>query len=211
MYDQINSALLNFGLAETLASILAYLSGFLIAVACTFIAYLLSRWLINRYAKRAVQRTRFHWDDYLEKHNVFKIAVLIIPTFVFYWLIPVAFSGRLPAFLVRGVIAVIQLALVAEFTLTFNQIINAVRESIEQHSFSNELPLASFAQILKIGVYGSGFIIIVSILLSEQPVVVLGSFGAFAAVLSFVYQDALRGLVAGIQLTWNNLLAKGDW
>ena len=47
--------------------------------------------------------------------------------------------------------------------------------------------------------------------IGQPPAVVLASFGAFAAVLSFIYQDALRGLVAGIQLTWNDLLARGDW
>ena len=40
---------------------------------------------------------------------------------------------------------------------------------------------------------------------------VLTGFGASAAVLMLVFQDTIKGFVAGVQLTLNNMLKKGDW
>lgn len=211
MYDEINSALVGFGITEWLASIIAYASSFLTTAVIVIVTYFIIRWLITRYAATIVGRTNIKWDDYLEKHRVFDSMAWIIPAFVFYWLLPFTFEGRLPAFLVRGVIGATQITLVGLFVLTLNRLISAVRERIENSSIANQMPVASFTQLFRIVLYIFGFIIVLSVLLSEQPLIVMSSFGAFAAVLSFVYQDALRGLVAGIQLTWNNMLAIGDW
>ncbi len=51
----------------------------------------------------------------------------------------------------------------------------------------------------------------VSILIGKSPVILLSGLGALSAVLMLVFKDPILGLVAGIQLSVNNMLAVGDW
>ena len=56
-----------------------------------------------------------------------------------------------------------------------------------------------------------GFILIISNLIGESPLILLSGIGALSAVLMLVFKDSLLGLVAGIQLTANDMVRVGDW
>ena len=57
----------------------------------------------------------------------------------------------------------------------------------------------------------TGVIFILSILLDKSPVYFFSGLGALTAVLLLVFKDVILGLVAGVQLTANNMVRKGDW
>jgi miniconductance mechanosensitive channel len=56
-----------------------------------------------------------------------------------------------------------------------------------------------------------GIILVVAILLDKSPVMLLTGLGASAAVLMLIFQNSILGLVAGVQLSANNMLKVGDW
>jgi miniconductance mechanosensitive channel len=49
------------------------------------------------------------------------------------------------------------------------------------------------------------------VLVGKSPVVILTGLGVVAAALTFVFQDTILGLVAGVQLSANDMLKPGDW
>ena len=51
----------------------------------------------------------------------------------------------------------------------------------------------------------------VSTLIGKSPLILLSGLGALSAVLLLVFKDSILGLVAGIQLSANQMLAVGDW
>ncbi len=59
--------------------------------------------------------------------------------------------------------------------------------------------------------YSIGSILILSIILDKDPSYFLTGLGAIAAVLLLVFKDTLLGLVAGIQLSANEMVKLGDW
>ena len=65
--------------------------------------------------------------------------------------------------------------------------------------------------MLKIIVLFLGVIVIISILIDRSPLTLLAGLGATSAVLMLVFKDSITGLVAGIRLTSNNMVRKGDW
>jgi miniconductance mechanosensitive channel len=65
--------------------------------------------------------------------------------------------------------------------------------------------------MLKLLVACVAIIVIVSELIGKSPVVVLTGLGAGTAILMLVFQDTIKGLVAGVQLTANDMLRPGDW
>ena len=66
-------------------------------------------------------------------------------------------------------------------------------------------------QMFKLIVICIGVIIIVSRIIDKDPVNILTGLGAMAAVLMLVFQDTIKGLVAGVQLSVNDMLRPGDW
>ncbi|MNJ40449.1 Miniconductance mechanosensitive channel YbdG [compost metagenome] len=56
-----------------------------------------------------------------------------------------------------------------------------------------------------------GGILVISNLIGQSPVILLSGIGALSAVTMLVFKDSILGLVAGIQLTSNDMLRVGDW
>jgi miniconductance mechanosensitive channel len=71
--------------------------------------------------------------------------------------------------------------------------------------------LQSIYQMLKIVVVCVALIVVVSILINKNPGYILTALGASAAVLMLVFKDMIVGLVAGVQLSMNDMLRPGDW
>ena len=65
--------------------------------------------------------------------------------------------------------------------------------------------------MLKIIAIGIGAIIVISIFFDKDPSNLLAGLGASAAILMLVFKDSILGLVAGIQLSANDMLRPGDW
>ncbi len=78
-------------------------------------------------------------------------------------------------------------------------------------SARNKKSIRGFIQILQLSVSVVACILIVSAFLDKSPVKILAGVGASAAVLMFVFKDALLGFVASIQLSANRMLEVGDW
>lgn len=54
-------------------------------------------------------------------------------------------------------------------------------------------------------------ILMISLLIGQSPAILISGLGAMAAVLMLVFKDPILGLVAGIQLSANDMLKLGDW
>jgi small-conductance mechanosensitive channel len=64
---------------------------------------------------------------------------------------------------------------------------------------------------VQIVLYFIGGIIIIAVLINKSPSVLLTGLGASAAVLMLIFKDSILGLVAGVQLSQNNMIQIGDW
>jgi miniconductance mechanosensitive channel len=80
-----------------------------------------------------------------------------------------------------------------------------------EHEKLKEHTLKGFYQMLKLVVVCVGVIIIIATLIDKSPLAILTGLGAGAAILMLVFQDMIKGLVAGVQLTANDMLRPGDW
>lgn len=69
----------------------------------------------------------------------------------------------------------------------------------------------SFSSVLKIILLFLATIVVIAIIFNKNPLTLIAGLGAMSAVLLLVFQDSITGLVAGIRLTSNDMLRKGDW
>lgn len=72
-------------------------------------------------------------------------------------------------------------------------------------------PLRGVIQTIKLVACVFIAILAISLLMGKSPLILLGSLGALSAVLMLIFKDPILGLVAGIQLSVNEMLAIGDW
>ena len=64
---------------------------------------------------------------------------------------------------------------------------------------------------MQVILFSIGFISIIGTIIDESPARLFAGLGASAAVLMLIFKDTILGFVAGIQLSANNMLHKGDW
>lgn len=176
------------------------------------IAYLLDmicRKVVMPGVRKVTAKTQSTWDDYLLSDEVMTNVCHLIPPIVVYALIPFAFPNE-PNFLSLVLkictiyITVVVMKLICAF-LTSLYTISSEHEKLKNHS------LKGFYQMLKLIVVCIGVIIIISELISKDPIAILTGLGAGTAILMLVFQDTIKGLVAGIQLTANDMVRPGDW
>jgi miniconductance mechanosensitive channel len=84
---------------------------------------------------------------------------------------------------------------------------NLARNTINQINF----PLRGVIQTVKLIASVFVGVLAISILMDKSPLIWLSGLGALSAVLMLVFKDPILGLVAGIQLSANEMLTVGDW
>lgn len=107
----------------------------------------------------------------------------------------------------RVSLALLSIMVVRIFTTLLNEF-NDVYSSFEQ---SKQRPIKGIIQVIVILLHCVGFIVMIAALADKEPWYLLSGLGAMTAVLLLVFRDTILSLVAGIQLTTNNLIQVGDW
>ena len=185
----------------------------IIIAAClgmlVYVADILYQRLLIPVVKRLTRSTRSTWDDILLNNTLLKDLSRLIAPLLIAFLLPVAFSkgDSVLDFLLK----VNAIYLVAVITKLLCTLFSSLYElSNQQDRFKNR-PLKGIYQMLKIVVICVALIIAVSILIDKNPGYILTALGASAAVLMLVFKDTIMGLVAGVQLSANDMLRPGDW
>ena len=191
--------------ALVLARIIAYFCVISLSVLANFVA---KRWIVS-VVKSLVSRSRTTWDDALVQRRVFSQLSHLAPALVLYTGMPLALEGYGLLTSLHSSAALIYMILVT--VLVFDSLLNAVQDIYGTYEISREVPIKSFLQVLKLGMYFVSGIWILSIILDRTPLYFLSGLGALTAVLMLIFKDAILGFVAGIQLTANRMVAQGDW
>ena len=211
--ETINSGLMTWlqqmGVAE--GSLLT-VQRIVVIAAILLIAYVLDmicRKIVMPGVRKVTAKTQITWDDYLLNDDVLNNVCHLIPPVVVYALIPFAFPHEpaLLEFILKICwiyITVVGMKLVCAF-LTSLYTISSEHEKLKNHS------MKGFYQMIKLIVICIGSIIIISTLINKDPIAILTGLGAGTAILMLVFQDTIKGLVAGVQLTANDMLRPGDW
>ena len=90
-------------------------------------------------------------------------------------------------------------------------VLDILQDFSDRRAKAAHFPLRGLLQTVKLIASMLTGILSVSLLMDKSPLILLSGLGALSAVLILVFKDAILGLVAGIQLSANNMLAVGDW
>lgn len=176
-----------------------------------WLVYMLCIKVVTPLLVRITKHTDMIWDDYMLNPQVLHSACNVVPAIVVWQMLPPLFIAHpviqtlaSKATAIYITIAVMRLAItfIGSFKLF---------DSEKDHRTAAQQYFHSFCGVLKIVVLFLGVIVIVAIVIDRSPLTLLAGLGATSAVLMLVFKDSITGLVAGIRLTSNNMVSKGDW
>ena len=158
---------------------------------------------------RIVSKTSVKWDDDLFNDRLLSSMCHIVPPVLLVLLVPILLHEYPTILFVTDkalmiYIVVVSVRLVNVF-LTSVYLASRHTETLKGH------PLKGLLQMLKLITICIGVIIIISLLIDKNPLIILSGLGASAAILMLIFKDTIMGLVAGVQLTANDMLKPGDW
>ncbi|HOO61074.1 MAG TPA: mechanosensitive ion channel [Bacillota bacterium] len=93
----------------------------------------------------------------------------------------------------------------------FDAILNVIDDVYRTKPISKKRPIKGILQVVEILVITVLGIVVIATWIDQSPLVLLSGIGAFAAVLTIIFKDALLGFVAGVQITTEDMVHIGDW
>lgn len=173
------------------------------------VSYVIVHKVVVAGVRRIVSKTTVKWDDDLFNSRLLSSVSHIVPPVVLVVLMPWLLFDY------PSVVTIAEKILMVYIVIVSVRLINVFLSSIYMASRHAETlkghPLKGFVQMLKIVTICVGAIIVISLLIDKNPFIILSGLGASAAILMLVFKDSIMGLVAGVQLSANDMLKPGDW
>ncbi|NKB71129.1 MAG: mechanosensitive ion channel [Candidatus Latescibacteria bacterium] len=209
MLNILHDLLIQTGLQNEPAAALVRTAAVILVVLLAFIADLVARKPLLAFVRSFAARTGSNWDDILLEHQVFHQLSHLAPALIIYFLGPLALEGH--PNLIAAVKLVVWIYLILIGTRVIDLFLNGVGDIWSQTEGARNISLKGFIQFFKIILYLTALVLIVSSLVGRSPLYLLSGLTALTAVLLFIFKDPILGLLAGIQLSANRMVAQGDW
>jgi miniconductance mechanosensitive channel len=210
---EIYNTLIKWGCSDAVASIL---DGIIILLYVTLFIALINislRWGVMGTIHWLVKKTHVWWDDLLFDRKVMRHLCGIVTPIVINLTLPLLISSLdisrewFIDILYKGVDIYVILACL----IFINTLFKTLFAIIEHRPTWKGKPIKGLLETLQVVLVIIGGILIIAVIIDKSPTGLLAGLGASAAVISFIFKDSLMGLVAGVQLSANNMLKVGDW
>ena len=196
------------GLSESMSVLLIRIFLILMMLLLAFIIDRICRKAVIPIVHKITSKTDFKWDDYLLNDDVLNDCCNLIAPIVIYAAIPM-FMLDTP--IMEFLMKCCRIYIIAVFMKLLCSIITSLYLISSEHDKLKNHSMKGFYQMLKLAVICIGSIVIISTLVGKNPLAILTGLGAGTAILMLVFQDTIKGFVAGIQLIANDMLRPGDW
>lgn len=210
---EIYNTLIKWGCSDAVASVL---DGILILLYVTLFIALINislRWGVMGTIHWLVKKTHVWWDDLLFDRKVMRHLCGIVTPIVINLTLPLLISSLdisrewFIDILYKGIDIYVILACL----IFINTLLKTLFAIIEHRPTWKGKPIKGLLETLQVVLVIIGGILIIAVIIDKSPTGLLAGLGASAAVISFIFKDSLMGLVAGVQLSANNMLKVGDW
>lgn len=208
---EVNQALISMGLDKTWADKVDNLIILLFIIAIALLANMICRKIILRIVAKLVKQTKATWDDIVFNQKVMINVSRMVAPILIYIAIPIAFPEHVDSELLDFMRRLCLIYIIAVFLRFISALSTAVYQVYSEREQYRDKPLKGLLQTAQVILFFIGAIVIVSILINQNPMVLLTGLGASAAILMLVFKDSIMGFVSGIQLSANNMLKVGDW
>ena len=205
----IRELLQQWGLGASQAHTINIVIGIFFIILIAFLSDVITRKILVIVIARLVARTKTIWDDILLERKVFNRLSHLAPALVLWHSVGYVLAHYTTIMIITQKALTIYMIIV--ILLAINAFLIALNEIYQTIPASRGRSIRGYIQVAQIIFFSLAIILIISTLSGTPPRVLLTGLGALAAVLMLVFRDTILGLVAGIQLSANDMLRIGDW
>ncbi len=199
----------NLGINEHFIKYINLLFLIAVVVVLVYILQVVTRKILTAVLEKTAKMKRLSFLQYALNRKLPHYIAMIVPFSLIKGSIPTIFFDFPKTMLLFNKLADAYIVLYVLWLLS--AVLNAFSDMLSQRNSLKDKPLKSYFQVVRIFLYAIGIIILISILISENPSVLLGGLGAASAILMLVFKDTIMGFVASIQLSANDMVRIGDW
>ncbi|MFP4975256.1 mechanosensitive ion channel family protein [Paenibacillus sp. CN-4] len=201
----IQKRLVHYGADPVMAVYLAHIFSILGIAALAILAHFIAAKIVLRLLTKSISSNKYKWGHTILERRVFHKLSHFVPAIIIYY-----FSSAFPGY--RELISkAVMTYMIVVGILVIDAFLNAVNDIYRTYEISKAKPIRGYIQVIKIFMYVIGGILIIANLIEKSPLLLLSGIGALSAVIMLVFKDSLLGLVAGVQLTSNDMVRVGDW
>jgi len=206
MIARILEFLVKWNVPKEYRQLIAYLVLSAAILLVCIIIELFLRWIVIELYYLITSRNKRMIPPLLKRTKLFeRFAHLSTPIFIS--IFAASYGDDAKGWIQKGLTIYVLIVLLAILNSSFA----VVDEIYRTHEISKKRPIKALLQIVELIVVILFMIFIIASWIHESPLVLLSGFGAFAAILSLIFKDTLLGFVAGIQLSFNDMVRIGDW
>ena len=199
----------DFGLDPMLALYLKLLTLILGLFIICLLSWYLTKTVIVSFVHKIFLKTKVVWDDVLVEKKVFEKMAYLIPAFIIVLVAPYIF-GDFPK-IIEYVVILSNIFIIIVIIRSTITLLSVFDEILSNTVILADKPITTYIQVLKIGVYFIGGILVLSSILGKSPFYFLGAMGAMGAILLLIFKDTILGFVASIQMSVYDMVRVGDW
>ena len=207
--EEIARLLLDLGIDKANLNWTTRVTMILAILLVSYIVTKLFRHALIPAVRKITAKTKATWDDYLFNDDMLHSFSRMIPPIIFYLLLPFVFDGYPHVLAILLKTCLIYLIVVT--LMLIRSFLKSIYEISSEHEALRYRPLKGIYQMVLLLAIAVGIILIISILIDQNAATILAGLGASAAVLMLIFKDSILGLVAGVQLSANDMLRPGDW
>ena len=205
----IQKILHQWGLSSYQAQVVNIAFGVFFILLLAFLSDVVTRRIIVIVIMRLVARTKTIWDDILLEKKVFNRLSHLAPAIVLWHSVGYVLVKYTAVMSITQ--RVLTIYMIVVIVLAINGFLKALNEIYQTLPVAQGRSIKGYIQVAQIIFFSLAIILVISTLTGTSPRVLLTGLGALAAVLMLVFKDTILGLVAGIQLSANDMLRIGDW
>ncbi|MGG4132331.1 mechanosensitive ion channel domain-containing protein [Paenibacillus illinoisensis] len=203
--DFIKKQLDGTGMSEQTIGILSNIIMVIFIAVVSILANYIAKRIVLKTVHHIVNNNRYKWGHIIVEKKLFHKLSHLVPAIIIYY----------SAYVFPSYQALIEKAamtyMIVIMITVFNALLNVFDDIYRSYEVSKIRPIKGYIQVAKIILFIIGGIIVISSLIGQNPLIILSGLGALSAVLMLVFKDSILGLVAGVQLSSNDMVRVGDW
>ena len=174
-----------------------------------WLSYVICVRILNPIISILTIKTETTWDDDLLNDNVMKAISQLAPAIIVGVLLPDNLNAGEDVY--RWTVKFTEIYILWTAIHLIRVFLHSLQKAFDKRHLLQQHNLEILRQTIVLFVILIGIVIGIGILFNRDPIGILTGLGASAAILMLVFRDTILGFVAGIQLTVNKMLGRGDW
>ena len=206
-FDWLQKTTGSWGLSDLWSEVAAVFITAAAVIAVCWLANLLAKVFIRSVAYQTLRKSKSAWAKALIDQRVLLRLSHLVPVLLL--------ALALPAFSDYGVDTwmrpLIEIYAVGVLLMVVFGLLEVGEVIVSRFGMGDRVPAQGISQALKLLFTFVAIVLVLSVIFNQSPLWFLSGLGAMAAVMMLVFKDSILGLVAGIQISTNDMIRIGDW